>query len=63
MESNVNMYVIYFFVCVIQVQECISLLSTVFNENCDVRIATCVFSCSLALRIHARTENSPHQVQ
>lgn len=44
-----------------QVQECISLLSTVFNENCDVRFATCVFSCSLALRIHARTENSHYQ--
>ncbi|XP_018415534.1 PREDICTED: probable ATP-dependent RNA helicase DDX60-like [Nanorana parkeri] len=45
----------------IAVQQYISLLSTIMKENCDVRFATCVFSCSLALNIHARTENSQHQ--
>ncbi|KAM5193196.1 putative ATP-dependent RNA helicase DDX60 isoform 2-T2 [Mantella aurantiaca] len=40
-----------------QVQDCISLLSTVLKENFDVRVATCVLSCSLALRIHEKTEN------
>ncbi|XP_072262945.1 probable ATP-dependent RNA helicase DDX60 [Pyxicephalus adspersus] len=44
-----------------EVQNCISLLSTVLNDNCDIRVATCIVSCSLALRIHARTENCHDQ--